>query len=83
MDYKIQKSSIVARKEEKKPNKKTKRGASMLCVARRRGLFLTSEKTAQPDEYRSRLERSKLLLSADNKTLFEQLIVIHCHTAGQ
>lgn len=81
MDYQIKKSVIVIRKGGEKKTKK--RGASVLCGARRRGLFLTSEKTAQPDEYRSRLERSKLLLSADNKTLFEQLIVIHSHTAGQ
>lgn len=77
MDYKKKKSSIVTGKGWKR------RGASVLCTARRRGLFLTSEETAQPDEYRSRFERSKLLLSADNKTLFEQLIVIHSHTASQ
>lgn len=47
------------------------------------GLFLITEKTLEEDEYKSTLERSKLFSLADNKTLFEQLIVIQSHKPGQ
>lgn len=55
----------------------------MSSAIRLNGLFLITEKTLQKDEYKSRLERSKLLSLADNKTLFEQLIVIQSHKPGQ